>query len=76
MVLAAAALAVAAFAAGAQASDAQGRKVGGECRYVEHPGTCSIASVEKTPDSLAQAALSGGPGYAGLAVGSPTRGRG
>lgn len=69
MALAAAALAATAFAARADADDEQGRKVGGACRYVEHPGTCSIASVERTPDSIAQAALSGGPGYEGLAVG-------
>jgi hypothetical protein len=44
------------------------RKVGGECTYAEHPGTCTILSVEKTPDSIAQASLNGGPGYEGFAV--------
>ncbi len=43
-------------------------KIGGRCLYVEHPGTCTIDSVEKTPDSIAQASLNGGPGYEGLAV--------
>ncbi len=69
--VAAAAMAVAAFIADAASADPgspQDRKVGGQCRYVEHPGTCTIISVEKTPDSTAQASLSGGPGYEGLAV--------
>jgi len=71
MAMTAAAVAVAAFIAGAVGAgqDApQDRKVGGQCRYVEHPGACTIASVEKTPDSIAQGSLSGGPGYEGLAV--------
>lgn len=69
--MAAAAMAVAALMAGAVCADpdaSQDRKAGGQCRYAEHPGTCTILSVEKTPDSTAQASLSGGPGYAGLAV--------
>jgi hypothetical protein len=44
------------------------RKLGGQCTYAEHPGTCTILSVEKTSDSIAQASLNGGPGYEGLAV--------
>ena len=69
-----AAAAVFAFAFPAHAEpDAQrdgkaAAKVGGACTYVEHPGTCTIDSVEKTPDSIAQAALNGGPGYEGYAV--------
>ena len=72
-VTACAALAVAiAFAARAEPNAQQDsgarNKVGGACHYVEHPGACTIDSVEKTPDSIAQASLNGGPGYEGYAV--------
>jgi hypothetical protein len=43
-------------------------KLDARCTYVEHPGTCTIVSIEKTQDSIAQASLDGGPGYEGLAV--------
>jgi hypothetical protein len=55
-------------AAGADPDASPERKLGGQCGYAEHPGTCTILSVEKTPDSIAQASLKGGPGYEGLAV--------
>ena len=45
-----------------------GARIGGKCTYVEHPGTCTIVSIEKTQDSIAQASLDGGPGYEGLTV--------
>ncbi len=55
--------------ASAQPGAQPGDMIGGQCRYVQHPGTCTIDSMEKTPDSTAQASLGGGPGYAGFAVG-------
>ena len=67
----AAAIAIATFSGGearAEPDAQQGIKVGGACRYVEHPGTCTIDSVGKTPDSTAQASLNGGPGYEGYAI--------
>jgi hypothetical protein len=72
MTMVAAAVFAFAFAAHAE-PDAQhdgkaGGKVGGTCTYVEHPGTCTIDGAVKTPDSIAQASLNGGPGYEGLAV--------
>ena len=71
MATAAAVMAASAFVAGVVYADPEaphGRKLGSQCAYAEHPGTCTILSVEKTPDSTAQASLSGGPGYEGLAV--------
>jgi hypothetical protein len=72
MAMVAAAVVAFAFAAPAE-PDAQqdgkaGGRVGGKCAYVEHPGTCTIDGAVKTPDSIAQASLNGGPGYEGLAV--------
>ena len=55
-------------AASADPDTSPERKLGGQCAYSAHPGTCTILSVEKTPDSVAQASLNGGPGYEGLAV--------
>jgi len=64
---AAVALAIA-FAARAEPDAPADGKAGGACTYEQHPGTCTIDSVEKTPDSIAQAPLGGGPGYEGYAV--------
>lgn len=72
MAMAAAAVVAFAFAARAEPDAPQngklGTRIGGKCTYVEHPGTCTIVSIEKTPDSIAQASLDGGPGYEGLTV--------
>ena len=72
MAMAAAAVVAFAFAARAEPDAPQngklGARIGGKCTYVEHPGTCTIVSIEKTPDSIAQASLNGGPGYPGLTV--------
>lgn len=72
MAMAAAAVVAFAFAARAEPDAPQngklGARIGGKCIYVEHPGTCTIVSIEKTPDSIAQASLDGGPGYEGLTV--------
>lgn len=48
--------------------DGGGAPLGGGCEYVEIPGTATIDSIEKTPDSAEQAAASGGPGYEGLEI--------
>lgn len=72
MAMAAAAVVAFAFAARAEPDAPQngklGARTGGKCTYVEHPGTCTIVSIEKTPDSIAQASLVGGSGYEGLTV--------
>jgi hypothetical protein len=72
MAMVAAAVFAFAFAAraepDAQRDDKAGARIGGKCTYVEHPGTCTIVSIEKTRDSIAQASLDGGPGYEGLTV--------
>ena len=72
MAMAAAAVVAFAFAARAEPDAPQngklGARIGGKCTYVEHPGTCTIVSIEKTPDSIAQASLVGGSGYEGLTV--------
>lgn len=68
MAMVAAAVFAFAFAAHAEPDAQHDGKVGGKCTYVEHLGTCTIDSVEKTPDSIAQASANGGPGYEGLAV--------
>ena len=52
----------------AEPDAAQSERVGGACRYVDHPGTCTIDNVERAADSIAQASLNGGPGYEGLRV--------
>lgn len=57
-----------AIAASAQPNAARGERVGGACRYVDHPGMCTIDGVERTADSIAQASVNGGPGYEGLCV--------
>ena len=42
--------------------------VGGKCEYDKTKGTCEITSVTKTEESIAQAAVGGGPGYEGCKV--------
>jgi hypothetical protein len=72
--MAVATAAVVAFALAARAEpDAPqdgklGARIGGKCTYVEHPGTCTVVSIEKTQDSIAQASIDGGPGYEDLTV--------
>ncbi len=51
----------------AQAPSSSAR-LGGECEYRSLPGTATIVRVEKTAASSAQAAVTGGPGYAGFEV--------
>jgi hypothetical protein len=68
MAMAVAAVFAFAFAARAEPDTPQDGKLGARCTYVEHPGTCTIVSIEKTQDSIAQASLDGGPGYEGLTV--------
>jgi hypothetical protein len=72
MAMAAAAVVAFALAARAEPDAPQngklGARIGGKCTYAEHPGTCTIVSIQKTPDSIAQASLNGGPGYEGLTV--------
>ena len=56
MAMAAAAVVAFAFAARAEPDAPQngklGARIGGKCTYIEHPGTCTIVSIEKTPDSM------------------------
>jgi hypothetical protein len=72
MAMAAAAVVAFAFAVRAEPDTQQdgkaGARIGGKCAYVEHPGSCTIEGAVKTPDSIAQALLNGGPGYEGLTV--------
>lgn len=45
-------MAASAFVAGVVYADPEARherKLGGQCAYAEHPGTCTILSVEKNP---------------------------
>lgn len=65
---AAALVAVVGMPARAEPGAVKADRVGGACRYVEHPGTCTVDSIERTADSIAQASLNGGPGYEGLRV--------
>ena len=43
-------------------------RLGGGCRYEKYPGTCTIVSIAKTPQSIGQAQVSGGPGYEGYQI--------
>lgn len=43
-------------------------QVGGPCAYDSYPGACTIAGIAKTPASIAQKTLGGGPGYEGFSV--------
>lgn len=43
-------------------------QVGGPCAYDSYSGVCTIASISKTADSIAQKTLAGGPGYEGFSV--------
>lgn len=43
-------------------------QIGGACSYAAYPGTCRIVAVGKTPASIAQRTIVGGPGYEGFEV--------
>jgi len=43
-------------------------KVGGGCSYSDVKGICTIVSIQKTSESLAQEQIEGGPGYKGYDV--------
>lgn len=64
----AALLAVSPMARAQETAGDSSKRIGGGCEYVEIPGTATIASVGKTPDSTEQATTGGGPGYEGLEV--------
>ncbi len=43
-------------------------QIGGGCAYESFPGTCTITAVSKTPVSISQQTIAGGPVYAGFDV--------
>ncbi len=51
-----------------ETAETEEHKIGGECTYVDYPGTCTITAVKQTEASQAQKTVSGGPGYAGYDV--------
>lgn len=50
------------------ADTANGLLVGGRCTYDYYNGSCRICSIEQTLESIHQAEVEGGPGYAGYEV--------
>jgi len=43
-------------------------QTGSPCAYESYPGVCTIVSISKTTNSIAQKTLGGGPGYEGFSV--------